>query len=548
MDADATDPPPPVSNPSGDQVSVVIIAFNDAAHVRDAITSALDQGTAVHEVIAVDDASTDATGALLDAAAARDPRVRVHHRTVNSGGCGTPRNDGLRLATGRWVMFLDSDDVLPAKAVTTLLDAARASDAQVAAGACVRRELPLGREVRWQPTLYREARTYATPTAEPRLVRDTLCVGKLYDRAFLHGHGVEFPEGRFLYEDFVFAARLLAASPRLTLVPDTVYVWHVRRNSASPSLSLNRREIANWQARLEAHHCGTDILRAAGRKDLVSAAHTKFVDHDVRMYLRELHTHDEQYQRRWWQLTRDYLADFPVRDVDAARAPARWCTRVILASDVPVDLARLIELAARPGRLLPPYAVTDGRAVWSTALPRVTLDDILTKPVGRLPLTVTAEVSLGRRTRLRLRVDDLYGRLAEARPVTIDLEVSPRTAPDRPLPYATAPLSAAPGGDAWTAELEIDLRQLAVHSSGHGHPEAWDLAVVVHCADGTQARAVPRPGGGPLRRAAVPTFGGLLLLQPYRTTGGALAFRMARGLDGATRLLARRARRLLAGR
>ncbi|MEV5795756.1 glycosyltransferase [Streptomyces sp. NPDC052192] len=545
MDADSTDFTPLSSSPTSEGVTVVVIAYNDAAHVRDAVASALDQGSTVHEVIAVDDASTDATGALLDAAATRDPRLRVHHRTANSGGCGTPRNDGLRLATGRWVMFLDSDDVLPAGAATTLLDAARTSGAQVAAGGCVRRELPLGREVRWQPALYREARTYASPTAEPRLVRDTLCVGKLYDRAFLQNHGVEFPDGRFLYEDFVFTARLLAAGPRLTLLPDTVYVWHVRRDSGVPSLSLDRREIANWQARLEAHRRVAAILQAAGREELVSAAHTKFVDHDIRMYLRELHTHDAKYQQRWWQLTREYLAGFPAHAVDAARAPARWCARVILASEAPVDLQRLIELATRPGRLLPPYAVMDGQAVWSRALPQVALDDILTKPVGRLPVTVTAEVRPGRRTRLQLRVDDLYGRLAEARPVTLELEVASRTAPDRPLTHARAPLGKAPGGDAWTAELELDIRQLAAPNGGHGHPEAWDLAVVVHCSDGTRARAAPRPGVRQLRRTVVPTWHGLLLLQPYCTTGGALAFRTDRGLDGVTRLLARRVRRLL---
>lgn len=53
-------------------------------------------------------------------------------------------------------MFLDSDDVLPPGAARALLAAALEHDAPVAAGACVRRELPAHRDVPWLPGLYRE--------------------------------------------------------------------------------------------------------------------------------------------------------------------------------------------------------------------------------------------------------------------------------------------------------------------------------------------------------------------------------------------------------
>ncbi len=71
-------------------ISVVVIAYNDAAHVADAVRSALDQGPAVGEVVAVDDASTDATATVLERLAAREPRLRLLRHAVNSGGCGTP--------------------------------------------------------------------------------------------------------------------------------------------------------------------------------------------------------------------------------------------------------------------------------------------------------------------------------------------------------------------------------------------------------------------------------------------------------------------------
>ena len=401
-------------------VCVIVIGYDDVRHVGDAVRSALDQGPDVTEVVAVDDASTDGTAAVLDELAVREPRLRVLHRTANSGGCGTPRNDGLRAAAAPYVMFLDSDDVLPPGAVPALLAAARRHGSQVTAGACVRRELPDGGESRWQRALYIREAVYATPEERPRLVRDTLCVNKLYDREFLRRHDVTFPDGRFRYEDFPFTARVLAAAPRIALIPDTVYVWHVRRRAAGLSLSLDR-DVANWRGRLAAHRAAVEVLRAAGADRLAHAAQAKFLDHDLRLYLRELPTHDAPHRRAWWQAARGLLAGYSEQELRAARPPARWLARVVLAAPEPppdaAELHRLAQLASRPARLLPPYA-TDaaGRPVWSAALPQAVLDGLGQRPRQGLPVAVDGVWSagpLGRDT-LRLRVHEIYGQLAES--------------------------------------------------------------------------------------------------------------------------------------
>lgn len=545
--------PGPTLTPAA-QLSIVVIAYNDVAHVADAVRSALSQGDAPGtsvEVIAVDDASTDGTGAALDALARDRPRLRVLHRTQNSGGCGSPRNDGLRAATGRYVMFLDSDDVLPPGAAKALLDAAGAAEAPVAAGACVRRELPAGREVPWQPGLYRERAVHPSPADSPQLVRDTLCVNKLYDRSFLAEHAITFPEGAFTYEDFVFTARVLAAAPRMVTIPDSVYVWHVRRAAAKQSISLDRKDVTNWQARIEAHRGSVRIFQEAGRKELARAAATKFLDHDLRMYVRELHTRDAGYRTAWWRLTRDYLAGFDEAELRAARAPARWLARVVLAlPEPPADLDRLTQLAARPGRLLPPYARRGERAVWSEELPEVELDAIGSKPTHRLPVTIDAEPVFGPgpggRGVLRLRVHELYGRLAEAGPHSIDIELR-RRADDRRGPVHTAQLTADGTGPeaSWTAEVVLDLAALAARSGRRtADPDPWDLTARVCCADGSGFRAALRAvGPGLRRRVRLDRRCGLLLVQPYATTGGALALRLAVGLRGVWRIAARRLRR-----
>ena len=533
-------------------VCVIVIGYDDVRHVGDAVRSALDQGEDVTEVLVVDDASTDGTGALIDELAVREPRLRVLHRAENSGGCGTPRNDGLRAATAPYVMFLDSDDVLPPGAVQALLAAARRHGSQVTAGTCVRRELPDGGDTRWQRALFVREAVYGSPEERPRLVRDTLCVNKLYERAFLLHHAIAFPEGRFRYEDFPFTARVLAAAPRIALIPDTVYVWHVRRGAATPSLSLERG-VDNWLGRLRAHHAAVQVLRAAGTARLAHAAQAKFLDHDLRLYLRELPAHGPTHRRAWWTASRTYLASFTERDLRAARTPARWLARLVLASPEPPRTAaewhRIAQLASRPARLLPPYATgADGRPVWSAAVPQAVLDRLGRRPRQGLPVTVDgvwAAGPLGHDT-LRLRVHELYGQLAAAGAHRLVVELRHRQTGEAGQLRSVA-LHAVPGG--WDATVPLDLAALAARRTAIGAADVvavWDVRVTVRCADGRAFRSTVRPVGPPPRRRAVPVGRRLVLLvQPYRTSGDDLALRLAPGLRGAARLTAGRLRRLV---
>ncbi len=86
--------------------SVVIPAFNSAATLHRAIDSVLAQTFPVHEIIVVDDASTDETPALM---ATYHGQVRYMRREEN-GGVSAARNFGARQATGDWLAFLDADD------------------------------------------------------------------------------------------------------------------------------------------------------------------------------------------------------------------------------------------------------------------------------------------------------------------------------------------------------------------------------------------------------------------------------------------------------
>src|SRR5262245_43746025 len=90
-------------------LSFVIPVHGGQGYLRECLDSILRQTFTDLEVVAVDDASTDHCGEILDEYAARDPRVRVLHLPSNVG-LGPARNLGLAQSTGEYVWFVDSDD------------------------------------------------------------------------------------------------------------------------------------------------------------------------------------------------------------------------------------------------------------------------------------------------------------------------------------------------------------------------------------------------------------------------------------------------------
>lgn len=89
-------------------VSIILPSYNTAPYIRETIQSVLDQTYQKWELIIVDDCSTDSTDEVV--ASIKDDRIKYFHNEKNSGAA-VSRNRALREAKGRWIAFLDSDDL-----------------------------------------------------------------------------------------------------------------------------------------------------------------------------------------------------------------------------------------------------------------------------------------------------------------------------------------------------------------------------------------------------------------------------------------------------
>jgi len=90
------------------KISVIVPVYKVEPYLRKCIESIVNQTYENLEIILVDDGSPDNCGSICDEYAAEDSRIKVIHK--ENGGVSAARNDGLQVATGEWIGFVDGDD------------------------------------------------------------------------------------------------------------------------------------------------------------------------------------------------------------------------------------------------------------------------------------------------------------------------------------------------------------------------------------------------------------------------------------------------------
>ncbi len=207
-------------------VSVIIPVYNSESYLLKTINSVLcQQFIGTIEVIIVNDGSTDGTQKVIDQHIAEHSNI-VGIKQSNARQ-GMARNHALLVARGEYVMFLDSDDVLPVNAVAELHHALKFNETKVATGLVVSCD-SAGDGQRINQAYYHYSKAPKMVTAEswPHVFYDPSCAGKMYQREFLLDSKLFFPQS--FHEDQVFAFKLFSSSERIAVTKSVVYLYVAR--------------------------------------------------------------------------------------------------------------------------------------------------------------------------------------------------------------------------------------------------------------------------------------------------------------------------------
>lgn len=217
-------------------ISVIMPVYNVEKYVGSAIESVLRQAVSDFEILLIDDGSTDGSGAICDAYAQRDSRIRVWHKS--NGGVSSARNMGLDNARGEWIAFLDADDWFTEDTFERCrpymddYEIIRFSIADVWA------------DGRRRNRRLREAKNRDESLRQVLGHRSIIGIGgTIYRRSLFEDHGVRFSQDITYGEDWLALGTLIYKSRSVKTLSDAWCYLYNRYNETSCTNSLSSAKL-----------------------------------------------------------------------------------------------------------------------------------------------------------------------------------------------------------------------------------------------------------------------------------------------------------------
>jgi glycosyltransferase involved in cell wall biosynthesis len=332
-------------------VTVVIPVYNTRPYLARCLHSLAGQtiGTDRIQVIAVDDGSTDGSGALLDRFARRHGDWLTVIHQPNSGGPAGPCNKALDRAVGRYVVFLGADDYLGREALGRMVEHADRYESDV----LVFKMVGVNNRFTSQD-LYAESAPEVSlyDSALPFSLANT----KMFRRELIERHRLRFPEDMPMGSDQPFTIEACVRARRISVAADYDYYYIVRRLDAG-NITYSSRRLRRLHSLRSIMTCVAGLLEPGPRRDAILVRHFaweagKLVADDL---LRDPRDVQEQITAGIAELVERYLTDH-IR----ARLEPETLLRLRLAHTAGVDvLLAVIDHDAHHG--VPATLVEGGR-------------------------------------------------------------------------------------------------------------------------------------------------------------------------------------------
>ncbi|CAH0419134.1 glycosyltransferase [Periweissella ghanensis] len=220
------------------KVSIIVPIYNVADFLPMAIDSLIKQTYDNLEILLIDDGATDNSGAIADKYAQIDSRIQVFHKV--NGGLSDSRNFGLQKATGEYIYFFDSDDMLDSNFVTTAITDITRNGADIFAGNYrlideQNQPSPIGRKQGARD----EVKTgFASLALLLENQMDSYVWQFMFKRSILTEAPFAFEH--MLYEDLVATPQLLMRAKQIVFNSQQLYQYRVRQTSIVHSTSLKK--------------------------------------------------------------------------------------------------------------------------------------------------------------------------------------------------------------------------------------------------------------------------------------------------------------------
>lgn len=204
------------------KISIIIPIYNVEAYLPQCLDSVIHQTYQDLEIILVNDGSTDACPQICETYAAKDKRIIVINRS--NGGSAEARNEGIRQATGTYIAFVDSDDVLSTELYQKLWETVVDNNSDVAECHFRTFENEVDIEIR-EVDKNKDTEIFNTENSLKALLDGNLSVvvwNKIYKREIIRD--IFFPTGRYI-DDIYFTYKVFAKAKKIVKTSDVLYFY-----------------------------------------------------------------------------------------------------------------------------------------------------------------------------------------------------------------------------------------------------------------------------------------------------------------------------------
>ena len=216
-------------------ISFCIPVYNAKEYLKPCIESIYKQNITDFEIICIDDCSTDGSGELLLDLSAVYPELVVKRNETNRG-ISCSRNLALKMSRGKYVWFVDADDMLIPDAAKLYLSIAEKESANAVLGNMISFNDGSLPEYKNGTDKYHRVSFSNMDDFYPKRSTGYPCFGiwlGIFNRSFLLTHNICFRETLSLYEDYTFYFEFGMASENVIRVDHYGYYYRIRENSAS---------------------------------------------------------------------------------------------------------------------------------------------------------------------------------------------------------------------------------------------------------------------------------------------------------------------------
>ena len=220
------------------KVSVIIPVYNNEKYLKECLESICNQTLSDIEIICVNDGSEDGSLKIIEEYKKKDDRIILINQ--DNLGVSAARNNGLKIATGEYIGFVDSDDYVDEDYYEKLYNAAKQNDFDIAVAGIIRFKDNKKKCV----LQFDNKQTVTNINKKMQLCKIpylSYSVNKIYKKDALTENNLYFKEGVY-YEDVRFTIRAIYFLKNLVTVPDTYYNYRKNPNSIVKTISDKKNQ------------------------------------------------------------------------------------------------------------------------------------------------------------------------------------------------------------------------------------------------------------------------------------------------------------------